>query len=115
VEFENRIKLYSEVHSVLKEQGLFINEDIFKEDSPIIDQWEFNNGISSMLLMLKEKFGQEWTFDELKLNRLEYAQKMGDKPGTLWEMFFDMKTAGFRHVDCLWKLHQIAIMAATKF
>jgi len=114
VEFENRIKLYSEIRELLKEQGLFINGDLFREDSPIIDRWEFNNLISSLMIQLKEKLGQEWTFDELKLNRLENAQKMGDKPGTLWEMFHDMKAAGFRHVDCLWKSRNLAIMAATK-
>lgn len=114
VEFENRIKLYSEIRELLKEEGLFINGDLFREDSPIIDQWEFNNLISSLMIQLKEKLGQEWTFDELKLNRLENAQKMGDKPGTIWEMFHDMKAAGFRHVDCLWKSRNLAIMAATK-
>lgn len=114
VEFENRIKLYSDICKLLKEQGLFINGDLFREDSPAIDQWEFNNHISSLAIELKEKLGQEWTFDELKLNRLENAQKMGDKPGTLWEMFHDMKAAGFRYVDCLWKSRNLAIMAATK-
>jgi tRNA (cmo5U34)-methyltransferase len=114
VEFENRIKLYSDIHAILKERGLFINGDLFKEDSPIIDQWEFDNNISAMLVVLKEKLGQEWTFDELKLNRLEHAQKMGDKPGTIWEMFHDMKAAGFGYVDCLWKSGNLAIMAASK-
>ncbi len=114
VEFENRIKLYSDIHAVLKEGGLFINGDLFKEDSPIIDQWEFDNKISATVVMLKEKLGQEWTFDDLKLNRLENAQKMGDKPGTLWEMFHDMKATGFEYVDCLWKFGNLAIMVATK-
>lgn len=114
VEFENRIKLYSEIHEVLKDRGLFINGDLFREDSPVIDQWEFNNSISSLIISLREKLGKEWTFDELKLNRLENAKKMGDKPGTLWEKFHDMKVAGFRYVDCLWKSCNLAIMAATK-
>jgi ubiquinone/menaquinone biosynthesis C-methylase UbiE len=114
VEFENRIRLYADIRKVLKERGLFINGDLFKEDSLIIDQWEFNNSISSLLIRLKEKLGQEWTFDELKFNRLENAQKMGDKPGTLWETFHDLKAAGFRHVDCLWKSRNLAIMAAGK-
>ena len=114
VEFENRINLYSDIRELLKEQGLFINGDIFREDSPAIDQWELNNRISSLMLQFKEKLGQEWTFDELKLNRLENAQKMGDKPGTLWEMFHDMRAAGFRYIDCLWKSRSLAIVTATK-
>jgi ubiquinone/menaquinone biosynthesis C-methylase UbiE len=114
VEFENRIKLYSDIRAILKERGLFINGDLFKEDSPIIDQWEFDNNISALLVMLKEKLGQEWTFDELKLNRLENARKMGDKPGTLCDMFHDMRAAGFGYVDCLWKSGNLAIMAATR-
>jgi tRNA (cmo5U34)-methyltransferase len=114
VEFENRIKLYSDIRAILKERGLFINGDLFKEDSPIIDQWEFDNNISALLVMLKEKLGQEWTFDELKLNRLENARKMGDKPGTLCDMFHDMRAAGFGYVDCLWKSGNLAIIAATR-
>jgi Methylase involved in ubiquinone/menaquinone biosynthesis len=114
VEFENRIKLYSDIRELIEEPGLFINGDLFREDSPAIDQWELNNRISSLMIQLKEKLGQEWTFDELKLNRLENAQKMGDKPGTLWEMFHDMKAAGFRYIDCLWKSRNLAIMIATK-
>jgi len=114
VEFENRIKLYSDIRELLKEQGLFINGDIFREDSSVIDEWELNNHISSLMIQLKEKLGQEWTFDELKLNRLENAKKMGDKPGTLWETFHDMKAAGFRYVDCLWKSRNLAIITATK-
>ncbi len=114
VEFENRIKLYSDVYELLKEKGLFINGDLFREESPAIGQWELNNHISSLIIQLKEKLGQEWTFEELKRNRLENAKKMGDKPGTVWEMFHDMKAAGFSYVDCLWKSRNLAIMAATK-
>jgi ubiquinone/menaquinone biosynthesis C-methylase UbiE len=114
MEFENRIKLYSEIHAVLKEGGLFINGDLFKEDSPIIDEWEFDQNMASLLLVLKEKLGQDWTFDELKLNRLEHGKKMGDKPGTIWDMYHDMKAAGFGYVDCVWKFRNLAIMAASK-
>lgn len=114
VEFENRIKLYSDIYAILKEGGLFINGDLFKEDSPIIDEWEFDNNVSSLLVMFKEKLGQEWTFDELKLNRLEHARKMGDKPGTIWKMFHDTRVAGFGYIDCLWKFRNLAIIAATK-
>jgi len=114
VEFENRVKLYSEIHAVLKEGGLFINGDLFKEDSPIIDEWELNNIIASLLLVLKEKHGEECTFDELKQKRIEHGKKMGDKPGTVWDMFRDMKAAGFGYVDCVWKFRNLAIMAASK-
>ena len=114
VEFENRIKLYSEIHAVLKEGGLFINGDLFKEDSPIIDEWELDNNIASLLSVLKEKHGEECTFDELKAKRIEQGKKMGDKPGTLWDMYRDLKAAGFGYVDCLWKFRNLAIMAASK-
>jgi tRNA (cmo5U34)-methyltransferase len=114
VEFENRVKLYSDVYAVLNEGGLFINGDLFKEESPVIDEWEFDDNICSQLPILKERLGQVWTFEELKLNRLEHARKMGDKPGALWDMYLDVKAAGFGYVDCLWKFRNLAIMAATK-
>ena len=72
------------------------------------------NNMASLLLVLKEKLGQDWTFDELKHNRLEHGKKMGDKPGTIWDMFRDMKAAGFGYVDCVWKFRNLAIMAASK-
>jgi hypothetical protein len=39
-----------------------------------------------------------------RINGLEHAQKMGDKPGTLWQMFHDMGAAGFGYVDCFGSL-----------
>lgn len=114
MEFENRVKLYSEIHAVLKEGGLFINGDLFKEDSPIINEWELDNNIASLLQVLKEKLGEECTFDELKAKRIEHGKKMGDKPGTIWDMCRDMRAAGFGYVDCLWKSRNLAIMVASK-
>ena len=38
---------------------------------------------------------------------------MRDKPGTVWDMCNDLKLAGFRFVDCLFKYQNLAVIAAT--
>lgn len=114
VEFTNRIKLYSDIKKVLREDGLFINGDRFRGNSPVIHQWEFDNWIAWMVQQIKEKFGKEKTFDEIKQGQIESDKKLGDKPGTIWDMERDLREAGFRHVDCLWEYQNLAVIAATK-
>jgi len=114
IESENRIRLYEDILNQLKEGALFLNGDLFKCDSSFVDRWEFDNRIKWMMLEMKQKMGEEKSFDELKKDRLGYRKRMGEKPGTIWEMHDDMKRAGFRQVDCLWKNQCFAVMAATR-
>lgn len=114
VELENRVRLYSEIRRCLKDGGLFINGDLFKGDSPLVDQWLFDDWIRWIEVQMKVQLGEERSFDEWKSERLETMKKMGDKPGTVWEMYDDMECAGFRHVDILWKFQNLAILAAMK-
>ena len=114
IEFANRVKLYSEIRQALRPDGLFINGDRFKEDSPVIDEWVFNSWISYMVQQIKEKLGKETTLAEVKQRQNVSDKKLGDKPGTMWDMQHDLKQAGFRYVDCLWKYQTLAIIAAAK-
>jgi tRNA (cmo5U34)-methyltransferase len=114
IELANRVKLYSDIRRALNEDGLFINGDRFKEDSPIIDEWVFNSWISYMVQQIRKKLGIEKTVAEVKQTQNVSDRKLGDKPGTIWDMRRDLKRAGFRHVDCLWKYQTLAIIAAAK-
>lgn len=114
VDFENRIKLYKDIRKALKEKGVFCNGDMFKGDSPFIHQWEFDNYIEWMREQLKEKLGQEYTFEELETKQLENYAIMKDKPGTIWEMYNDLKSAGFEYIDCLCKYQNLGVIAAIK-
>ncbi|UCH51443.1 MAG: class I SAM-dependent methyltransferase [Chloroflexota bacterium] len=114
IEFTNRVKLYSEIREALNEDGLFINGDRFKEDSPVIDEWVFNDWISYRVQQIRKKLGKETTLAEEKQTQNVSDKKLGDKPGTIWDMQRDLKKAGFRHVDCLWKYQTLAIIAAAK-
>lgn len=114
IEFSNRVPLYGEIREILKKDGLFINGDLFKGDSPFIDQWEFDNWIAWIVQQSKDKLGANKTFEEVKKTQLETFKRMGDKPGTIWEMQEDLKRAGFRYIDCLWKYQNLAIIAASK-
>ncbi len=113
VEFENRARLYGDVRASLRDNGLFINGDLFKGDAPAIDQWERDSGLRFTLRQLKEKRGEEHSFAEMKRHQLDNARRMGDKPGTIWEMYSDLRTSGFRYVDVLWKYYNLAILAAS--
>lgn len=45
---------------------------------------------------------------------LESSEKMGDKPGTIWDMYRDLIAAGFSNIDCMLKIQNLAVMVATK-
>lgn len=112
VEPSNRVRLYEDIKAALKQGGIFINGDLFICESPSVNQWEFDNYIKWMAVQLKEKLDEEYSFEDLKSRQLANYQVMGDMPGTLWEMLADLKTAGFRHVDCLVKYQNLAVVAA---
>jgi len=114
IEPQNRPHLYGEIWNRLKEGGIFVNGDLFNCDSPSVDRWEFDDRIEWMLPRMREEYGEELSFEDLKKARLEYRKSMGEKPGTIWQMHDDMKGAGFRNVDCLWKNQCFAILAAIK-
>jgi len=114
IAFENRVGLYRSIREILKTDGLFINGDLFKCESRVIDQWEFDTRIESIIGQMRDNMGIEKSFDEFKKTRLEHEEKMGDKPGTIWDMRNDMQQAGFHYVDCLWKCRSCAILVAVK-
>lgn len=114
IEFENRVKLYSGIRSALNENGLFINADLFKGENSKFDKWEFNNWISWMVKQIKENMGIEKDFEEVKRTQIESNEKLGDKPGTIWDMREDLLKAGFNDVDCVWKYQNLAVMVGFK-
>lgn len=114
IEVGCRIGLYRDIHELLREGGLFVNGDLFKCESPSIDRWEFDAWIRWLAVQLREEGGEDWDFEELRNDRLRNMARMGDKPGTIWEMREDMLGAGFRSVDCLWKNQNLAVMVAMK-
>lgn len=114
IEYYNRIKLYSDIFKVLDENTFFINGDMFKGDSSQMNEWEFDNWVNWMVVKIKEHLGQEKTFEEIKKRQLESFEKMGDKPGTLWDMYSDLKMAGFKNVDCMLKIQNLAVIVAAK-
>lgn len=114
VEFERRLPLYTRVCSVLKSGGIFINGDRFAEESPHINEWMFNTWVKWMTDRVRERLGVSKTFEQMKARQIESDQDLGDKPGSLWAMEKDLRTAGFSNVDCLYKNQIIAIIAAIK-
>lgn len=116
IEFENRIKLYKNIRQVLEGGGLFVNGDRFVGESPAINQWEFDFWIAWMTERIKTVLGIDKTFEEVKRTQLESDKRLGDKPGTIWVMREDLKSAGFKYVDCVWMQYNLglAVVVASK-
>jgi tRNA (cmo5U34)-methyltransferase len=114
VDLDRRVQLYKAIYQVLTKEAFFVNSDMFRGDSPQMNDWEFDNWVRWMVAKLKEHLGEEHTLDEIKQRQLASFQKMGDKPGTVWDMYHDLLSAGFANVDCMMKVQNLAIMVATK-
>ena len=114
IEFTNRVGLYLNILHSLKEGGLFVNGDRFKGESSQLAGGEFDNWIRFMVEQIRKVFDRVKNFEDLRQSQFESDAKLGDKPGTLWEMEDDLREAGFNHVDCIWKYHNLAVIAASK-
>jgi len=114
LEFEHRASLYLQITGVLQEGALFVNGDRFRQESPFVDDWVFRGWMSWTATQIREKFDQERTTEELAQRQRESDQRLGDKPGTVWEMERDLRQAGFRYVDCVWKRGVVAVVVATR-
>ncbi|MBP2644248.1 MAG: Methyltransferase type 12 [Firmicutes bacterium] len=67
-----------------------------------------------MQIKLKEHMNMDCTFTEIKERQMEISKMNGDMPGTLWDMYEDLKQAGFKSVDCMLKIQNLAVMVAEK-
>ncbi len=114
IDFERRVPLYRAFHDILKPGGIFINGDCFTGDSPILSEWELDNYISWVVENTKNVKGTLLRFEEVKEEMLESDRRLGDKPGTIWAMYHDMKQAGFQYVDCFWMKQTLGVLAAVK-
>jgi tRNA (cmo5U34)-methyltransferase len=109
-----RLKLYSDICNVLKDNGPFVNGDRVRGESPEIESREFDAWIQFRVDRLKETKSVEKSFDEVKREQLAFDTKMGHKPCTVWEAERDLRTAGFRYVDVIWKYLNFAVIAGIK-
>jgi tRNA (cmo5U34)-methyltransferase len=112
VAYEQRVALYADIRRVLKPGGIFINGDLFRAEDATINEWEFDCWIALQVEQIRQKMGKVKTFEEVKQRQLESFRQLGDKPGTVWDMQRDLRSAGFHSVDCLWKFQNIAVLVA---
>jgi len=112
IERENRAMLYGQIRGVLGPDGLFINGDRIRGESPAIAAWELDAWVVWMTARVKERLGITKTPAEIRRRQLEMDEKLGDKPDSIWAMRDDLKQAGFTHVDCLYKNQVTAVIVA---
>jgi tRNA (cmo5U34)-methyltransferase len=114
IEFERRVPLYAQAYTLLKEGGRLIIADRFAEESAEINEWMFDAWVRFMTQQGKEKLGYSLTFEQMKSRQIYSDRKLGDKPGSIWAIERDLRTAGFSHVDCIYKNQIIAALVAVK-
>ena len=114
IEFKNRVALYKSINEHLVDEGIFANGDMFIGESSKINDWEFDKWIEWMRIQIKEKLGKEATFEQVKKRQLDSFKRLGDKPGSIWDMRDDAITAGFKNFDCLLKYQNQALVVASK-
>ncbi len=114
IEYENRVDLYKSIYEHLVNEGIFANGDMFIGESSKINDWEFDKWIEWMRIQIKEKLGKETTFEQVKERQLESFKRLGDKPGSIWDMRNDIIASGFKNVDCLCKFQNQALIVASK-
>lgn len=112
VELENRIGLYTQVRNILLDDGMFINGDLFTGESPVVTEWDLNNLVDWIKRRARDQLGIERTSEQVKQKHLQLAEQQGDKPGTIWDMYQDLKYAGFRYVDCIWMNYNLGVLVA---
>jgi len=113
VQPDNRPKLYRDVRRVLHPDGVFVNGDRFVGEAPAIDRWEHESWVTWTAKRTRDKLGNRFTVEQVRNTQAETDQRLGDRPGTIWEMSGDLRNAGFRYVDCLLKTRIIAVLAAS--
>ena len=114
IEFENRVNLYKSIYEHLVNEGLFANGDMFIGESSKINDWEFDKWIEWMRIQIKEKLRKEATFEQVKERQLDSFKRLGDKPGSIWDMRNDIIASGFKSCDCLCKFQNQALIVTSK-
>ena len=114
LDFERRVPLYNQIRKVLKPGGVFINSDRFIEESELVNEWIFDSWMKWISEQARARAGIERTVEQVKKRQLESDKRLGDKPGTLWDMAKDLRAAGFKNIDCVYKSHIIATIIAIK-
>ena len=113
VALKRRVPLYRDILTALKPEGVFINGDRFKGESPA-GEWELDNWVAWMVEARRRRTGVAGTFEEVKANLIESDRQMGDRPETIWSTRDALKKAGFRSVDCVWMYLNLGVLVAFK-
>jgi ubiquinone/menaquinone biosynthesis C-methylase UbiE len=109
----NRRAVYSQVRHLLAEGGIFVIGDRFTGESPAVTKWEFDSWLRWMIVRIKDQLDKDLSFEELTKRQAESDARLGDMPGTIWDMQNDLKQAGFQYVDFIWKNQNMGILAAS--
>ncbi len=100
--WEEREKFYYRLYSALSHKGLFIARDIIIDENQTIAQEQYSYWKKFM-----RSQGEDPDFWYSK-----HIEK--DHPMTLSNQFSWLKSAGFTHVACQWRLYNFAITTARK-
>jgi ubiquinone/menaquinone biosynthesis C-methylase UbiE len=110
---ERKKKLYSEIHGLLSPGGIFLNLEHVKSSTPEVERLfeEFyTDHLHECFLSVDPGTSRETAADIYK-NR---PDKEEDKPAPVDEQCSWLRGAGFKDVDCFFKVFEIAIFGGRK-
>ncbi len=110
---DRKKKLYSEIHRLLKPGGVFLNLEHVKSATPEVEhlfEEFYTDHLHECFLSVDPGASREAAADIYK-NR---PDKEEDKPSPVDEQCVWLRDAGFRDVDCFFKVFEIAIFGGRK-
>ncbi len=99
-----KIKLYSNIYSILKEGGLFINAEQVEGETPYLKELNHSRWIESVETSGLSQEEIQAGYDRAKL----------DKRTTLSKQIKWLKNSGFVEVDCLYKYYDFTVIYCKK-
>jgi len=98
-----KAKLYNNIYKLLPKKGCFLNLDLFKSESKIIEdlfkKWWLNYIDISLKIEEKEKLFESWKLD---------------KENTIKDTIKILNKSGFKKVECIYKFMKFGVIIAIK-
>lgn len=108
-------ELFSEVYSLLNNNGYFINGDLIKSRYDAVNTKYYNDVWAHYIqVKTREVLGVQREIEDVRKRMYEALQKEGDKPATIEDQIRWLLEAGFSIADCVWQYYLLAVIVGIK-
>jgi SAM-dependent methyltransferase len=110
---ERKRGVYREVHGLLAEDGAFVNCEHVASPTPLVEEM-FNDAACEHLYLRRKERGESVTPEQVREEFLRRPDRAANILAPVEEQCRWLREIGFRHVDCFWKLFELAIFGGIK-